>query len=89
VPTPEESALLTILGVEIPGSAIGTSSGESVREDVVEGRTFDEFGTQLTGPPAAKAGCCPPPPACPTGVDPDLIEEQMEARLDAALFEED
>jgi len=89
MPTPTEAAVLTILGVEIPGSAIGRASGESVRDDVIEGRTFDEFGNQLTGPPVVKAGCCPPPPECPTGADPDLIEEAIEARLDAELFDEE
>jgi hypothetical protein len=80
MPTPTESAraVLTILGVEVPADQIGRSTGELVGEE-----------EESPGPSAAKATCCPPPPACPSGVDPDLIEEAIEARLDAALFEED
>lgn len=85
MPTPSEAtrAVLTILGVEVPPEMIGKPGGEAL--------TDEEPATLATPHPngCGCAVCCPQPFTCPTGVDPDLIEESIEAQLDAALFQED
>jgi len=84
MPSPSEAtrALLTILGVEVPGEFIGKPGGEAIT---------DALETPATPHPAGCgcAACCPQPATCPPGVDPDLIEEAIEAQLDRELFNEE
>jgi len=85
--SPLAPGVLGLLGIEIPMERITRPTGESP----IEARTFDEHGTQLTGPPveqdpapARSRGCDPL-----AGGDPDLVDEILEAEADALLFRED
>jgi len=76
MPVPSDFAVLGILGVEVPMGVIRRPEGAE--------EAPPPEGQQDTPCPVS---ACPPHPLA--GVDPDLLEELLEAELDHHLFEED
>lgn len=74
MPTPEQ--FFGLIGVPIPQGAVGSAVPEPAAEVPPQAAIAPQ-----------QVSRCPCPPAF--DLDPDLLEELLEAKLDRLLFEED